>query len=718
VALPRTPGIHFVPPPLLQAARVSKVPKAMAAKATVEDMAMEATEVGAKEAEVGVKEEKPRAKEPKAEAKVAILSGTPLMPSHLLLRQRLDNWKLMGASQQVLRVIQKGVLFQWSSPTLGIYPTVRSQADLKKVQPIVNEYLAVGALKEIWWSEDIKFLIPWFVLSKREGDSVKDRLISDCRMLNQHLEPTPFRLENIQMVFPVLRKNMWSVKIDLKNAYFHLGVAEVVKPYLCMQVGDRFYQWQEAPFGLSVLPFLFQSMMKTVLKRWREKGFLAWVYLDDILLVNSNQGTLEKQVAFVLNDLDKLGLQVNLKKSVLTPTQEVNYLGFTLNFAQGVLEVPQQKLKTVRRELGKLVTHSHLTPRKVAAILGTVRSFLTALPFLRAFTDQLCAFVKLQERGGWDTMHHLPKDLQSQLREVKDILLNWQGRKMEGKVAIRHLHSDASNLGWAGKDLVEGTNLHEFWREKGVLHINVKELYAALETVKSLAKKGEKVHLGVDNSVAYSYLKKSGGRKMVFNQLMRPFLLWCKDHSVSVEVNLVKSADMQADLLSRKRPDKGDYTLQRNIFLQVQKIFTSFVNPTLDIFASPGNAQLKNWVSRYPHWGAWDCNALEMNLSRVTECWANPPWTLIHQWLGRLRVSPWVKCLMAVPWWVGSSWWPLLLKLHVKGSPVVLVEQRWGLFTNCQGEKMPPTRWPLLCILLSGSSWKGNKCRIKVSHYI
>jgi len=116
----------------------------------------------------------------------------------------------------------------------------------------------------------MKFLIPWFVLSKREPTGeIRNRLISDCRLLNVHLVPPQFRLENIQQVFPVLRKGMHAIKVDLKNAYFHLGVADVVKPYLCMQVGEKFYQWQEAPFGLSILPFLFQSLMKTLLKRWR-----------------------------------------------------------------------------------------------------------------------------------------------------------------------------------------------------------------------------------------------------------------------------------------------------------------------------------------------------------------------------------------------------------------------------------------------------------------
>ena len=54
---------------------------------------------------------------------------------------------------------------------------------------------------------------------------------------------------------------------------------------------------------------------------------------------------------------------------------------------------------------------------------------------------------------------------------------------------MRQLHSDSSQNQWAGVDIKNGTVVQEFWREKGILHINVKELIAATETVKCLAKK-------------------------------------------------------------------------------------------------------------------------------------------------------------------------------------------------------------------------------------
>ena len=74
-------------------------------------------------------------------------------------------------------------------------------------------------------------------------------------------------------------------------------------------------------------------------------------------------------------------MQINKEKSLLEPTQQVKHLGFHIDFKAGLLQVPSQKLKTVRRELGKLLTNTQVTPRKMAAILGIIRSFLIALPF-------------------------------------------------------------------------------------------------------------------------------------------------------------------------------------------------------------------------------------------------------------------------------------------------------------------------------------------------
>ena len=65
----------------------------------------------------------------------------------------------------------------------------------------LEEYISVGAVREIN-PNHARHLIPWFVVKKGE----KLRLIADCREINQHMQPKPFKLENWQEIFPSLRE--------------------------------------------------------------------------------------------------------------------------------------------------------------------------------------------------------------------------------------------------------------------------------------------------------------------------------------------------------------------------------------------------------------------------------------------------------------------------------------------------------------------------------
>ena len=445
---------------------------------------------------------------------------------------------------------------------------------------------------------------------------------------------------------------------------------------------------------------------------------LVFVYFDDILVLGTTAQQTQKHLDMVLETLEEAGFMVNQKKSSQVPQRVLEHLGFQIDFQQGHLAVPGGKIKTCRKELGKLVTFSSMTPRKMAAILGTVRSFLTAMPFLRAFTNHMLSFVDLHSSRGCDCQLPIPPILKAEVLRIKDLMISWSGRLFQGHCPVRTLHSDSSSHGWAGVDLTGKKAIQEFWRDQGGLHINIKELTAALHTVKSLAKRNERVTLVVDNSVPFSYLRKGGGRKHHLNLLMQDLWEWCMERKIHLHPKLVPSVECQADFLSRTPLDKGDYTFHHQTFLNVLENFQEWIQPSWDMFASPGNCKFPLFVSRYPHWQAQKSDALNCNLDDIFQCYANPPWTCISQWLHRLWENPHLICLMITPHWVSAPWWPLLAKLRVPKSPVLEVSPFQGLFINSAGHSMPPTRWPLICTLLSGKNWRSNKFQVKVSKRI
>ena len=323
------------------------------------------------------------------------------------LRQNLQWWK-QHATPWIQSLVLHGVSAPWvEDPPLSIQCKTRPVSDIQLAECILQDYKSVGAVKEVSM-EGTEHLIPWFIISKEEPTGMKHRLISDCREINQFLETQRFALDNIQNILPFLQKGQWAGKIDLKDAYFHLGVHPRLRPYLRMQVGERTWEFQAGCFGLNIMPQLFIQLMKTFQTKWRRNGILVFVYLDDILVLGTSKKVLESHLGTVTQDLVSAGFKINLEKSVLQPCQEVIHLGFNLNLKEGCLQLSPSRLKTVRKELGKIVVAKKMSTRKMAAILGKVRSFLVALPFLRAFTDQLCKFVQQGALEGWNSVHPIP----------------------------------------------------------------------------------------------------------------------------------------------------------------------------------------------------------------------------------------------------------------------------------------------------------------------
>ena len=94
---------------------------------------------------------------------------------------------------------------------------------------------------------------------------------------------------------------------------------------------------------------------------------------------------------------------------------------------------------------------------------------------------------------------------------------------------------------------------------------------------------------------------KGEAKKTHLSAILRPFIKWCLENQVRLQVQWVPSEEMQADNLSRWVYDKGDYTLDGNLFKWVKNQFYPWCKPKVDMFASPGNAQIFKFVTRWPH---------------------------------------------------------------------------------------------------------------------
>ena len=175
------------------------------------------------------------------------------------------------------------------------------------------------------------------------------RMCVDYRKINELTKPIQAILPNIEDIIASLprsrrgRRGRYS-KVDLKGAFNQLRVriGDEDKTTFITKFGK--YKWKVIPFGLMNAPGHFQSVMYQLFSSLLGKG--VWVYLDDILIYESDpvkHRALLLQVLQILKDND---LVASLKKCEFE-VPEVDFLGYRLG--DGIITMQDDKVKAVTK---------------------------------------------------------------------------------------------------------------------------------------------------------------------------------------------------------------------------------------------------------------------------------------------------------------------------------------------------------------------------------
>ena len=72
--------------------------------------------------------------------------------------------------------------------------------------------------------------------------------------------------------------------------------------------------------------------------------------------------------------LTNLGFIINVPKSIMTPTQDIEYLGLLVNSKTLQLRLPGEKLHHIRVELNQILQKLHVTAQQLAQIIGKLNA--------------------------------------------------------------------------------------------------------------------------------------------------------------------------------------------------------------------------------------------------------------------------------------------------------------------------------------------------------
>ncbi|XP_064075069.1 uncharacterized protein LOC135194138 [Vanessa tameamea] len=266
------------------------------------------------------------------------------------------------------------------------------------------------------------------------------------------------------------------------------------------------------PFGLASAPHLFSSITCWVAETLRAKDCRVLVYLDEFLLVQQDQTKLSLQAAEAVRHLELLGWKVNFQKSVLTPTQDLEYLGIRWLTAKNKMVLPNQKVKCINSALEQITQKPHMSLRQLQTILGQLNFANFVIPRGRLHCRNFQIFLRRFDK-------RLPRQVQRIPQNVYREMVWWRGANYHSlpihkKPATHFLATDASDMGWGAQ--LDGKVISGSWSlYQRRWHSNKKELFAVFAAIKMNSKILVKSHVLIqsDNRTLIAYIRKEGGTK-------------------------------------------------------------------------------------------------------------------------------------------------------------------------------------------------------------
>ena len=137
------------------------------------------------------------------------------------------------------------------------------------------------------------------------------RPVINLKRLNEYVIPHHLNMEGIHTLRDQLKRNDWTTKVDLNDAYFMIPVHSLSRSVLCFSNQNHIYLFSCLPFGLSCAPSGFTKILKPVIILPRELGVRLVAYIDDIMSLAETEEMVRDHTSGLIHLLENLGLIVH-----------------------------------------------------------------------------------------------------------------------------------------------------------------------------------------------------------------------------------------------------------------------------------------------------------------------------------------------------------------------------------------------------------------------
>ena len=275
--------------------------------------------------------------------------------------------------------------------------------------------------------------------------------IIDLSTLNDYITSSHFHMETPQSVLRSIRPGDWMISLDLQDAYLQVPVHHNSCCYLRFVVAGKSYQFRVLCFGLTIAPQVFTRIMAPVSAILHRYGVRMLRYLDDWLILASTELTCLQSRDRLLSICTELGIQVNLTKSSLVPTQSLVYLGMEIRSLPFIARPTPVRVNNLLRLIEEFLS----TPSPPAFFRRRLLGHLSSLTLLVSGGMLRIRLLQLCLKDQWDFLDDQFQVSWSPL--CREDLLWWarvaqlrEGVSFSLPAPDVSFFSDTSNVGWGG----------------------------------------------------------------------------------------------------------------------------------------------------------------------------------------------------------------------------------------------------------------------------
>ena len=178
-------------------------------------------------------------------------------------------------------------------------------------------------------------------------------------------------MESIQNVLNVIKKDAFMTSIVLKEAFYFVPVAAHHQKYLKFFANESL-KFICMPNGYGPAMRIFTKITKKPFSVLGMQSHISVLYVDDSYLEGDSYEICLKNVDDTIIVLRSVGFTTHPEKSLLTPTENLIYLGFIINSKDMNLKLTEEKKQKLYDLCTKLFEKPKPTIRFVAQVIGNI----------------------------------------------------------------------------------------------------------------------------------------------------------------------------------------------------------------------------------------------------------------------------------------------------------------------------------------------------------